>query len=102
MQVPVRSCVRLRPLTMQERQSHVGVAFTLSGKRLALRRDMLQHAGRADWLADAEYAFDAVFGPDTTNAHVFEHTAAQLVPTVLGGVSCSLVAYGQTGSGKTV
>ena len=66
---PVRSCVRLRPLSADERADGVGSAWVVNGgKRLGLRREVLEHEGRADYLADSEYAFDAVFGPSASTA----------------------------------
>ena len=49
----------------------------------------------------AAYAFDAVFGGETTQQFIFEKTALPLVDAALGGINVTFMTYGQTGSGKT-
>eukprot|EP01052_Picozoa_sp_SAG31_P054419 SAG31_NODE_14478_length_804_cov_1.026950_2_plen_144_part_01 len=46
------------------------------------------------------FEFDAVFGPDATQAAIFEDTR-QLVHSCCDGYNVCVFAYGQTGSGKT-
>ena len=48
----------------------------------------------------SSYLFDAVFGPDTTQATVFADTK-RLMQSALDGYNVCIFAYGQTGSGKT-
>ena len=93
----MRSCVRLRPLSRQDGDA----AWSITGKRLSLRRDVLEREGRAEWLANSEYAFDAVFSQEVSTATVYARAAAEVVPWVLKGVNCTVIAYGQTASGKT-
>ena len=47
------------------------------------------------------FQFDNVFGPETTQEHVFENVVKGLIPSVLSGFNATVFAYGQTGSGKT-
>lgn len=48
-----------------------------------------------------EYAFDAAFDADATQAQVFEKTAKPHIPAVLDGYNVTVFAYGATGAGKT-
>eukprot|EP00741_Cyanophora_paradoxa_P008271 tig00001284_g8001.t1 len=50
---------------------------------------------------EIQYAFDRVFGEDTTQREVYEGTAKGLVDYVLDGYNATVFAYGATGSGKT-
>ena len=63
---PVRACVRLRPLTLQEAALGVESAFAVSKtkKSLMLKKQALEMEGKMTWLASEEYEFDAVFGPE--------------------------------------
>ena len=81
---PVRSVVRLRPQEPRE------LAFAFSRTKLTIRREILEHEGRADWLTDSEYNFDAVLGPEATTSAVYEAAAAEIVPSVLKGINCTL------------
>ena len=47
-----------------------------------------------------EFAFDAVFDPESTQGAVFEDTR-NLIQSCLDGYNVCIFAYGQTGSGKT-
>ena len=51
---------------------------------------------------DQKFAFDAVYGPDSTNDQVFCGTTKDLVETIFNGYNCSVFAYGATGAGKTI
>jgi len=47
------------------------------------------------------YLFDRVFGPNATQAMVYEEAAKPIVKDVLSGYNGTIFAYGQTSSGKT-
>ena len=47
-----------------------------------------------------KYTFDSVYGPDITQAQIFEETKS-LVQSAIDGYNVCIFAYGQTGSGKT-
>ncbi|XP_067356030.1 kinesin heavy chain-like [Channa argus] len=47
------------------------------------------------------YVFDRVLPPNTTQEHVYDQCAKQIVKDVLGGYNGTIFAYGQTSSGKT-
>lgn len=96
MSAAIRSTVRLRPLATDEESAW----RVQPDGRICLRREVLQREGRADWLADSEYAFDAVFAANASTADVYAQAAADLIPLVVGGKNCTVLAYGQTASGK--
>ncbi|KAF7629873.1 Kinesin-like protein [Meloidogyne graminicola] len=45
--------------------------------------------------------YDKVFGPESTQLHVYNGIVDSLMKEVLNGYNCTVFAYGQTGSGKT-
>ncbi|RQM24627.1 hypothetical protein B5M09_003096 [Aphanomyces astaci] len=47
-----------------------------------------------------EFAFDQVYGPDSTQEDVYEHIDP-LIGSVMDGYNACVMAYGQTGAGKT-
>ena len=47
------------------------------------------------------FTFDTVFGPESTQAQVYEQVGKPVVEAVLEGYNATIFAYGQTGSGKT-
>lgn len=47
---------------------------------------------------DSAFAFDRVFGEDSTSAEVYEFTTSLLIDEVLNGFNCTCFAYGATGT----
>ncbi len=47
------------------------------------------------------FAFDHVYGADSTQTSVYDNTARPAVLSVLEGYNATILAYGQTGTGKT-
>lgn len=47
------------------------------------------------------FTFDQIFGPESTQAAIFEYSAVPLIGDVLNGYNSTIFAYGQTSSGKT-
>jgi len=47
------------------------------------------------------FAYDSVYGIDSTQQQVYDETAFPLVESVIGGFNGTMFAYGQTGCGKT-
>lgn len=52
-------------------------------------------------VAHHSFAFDTVFGADSSQEQVYSYTGKPLVLNVLEGYNATILAYGQTGSGKT-
>ncbi|XP_018423053.1 PREDICTED: kinesin-like protein KIF18B [Nanorana parkeri] len=50
---------------------------------------------------DLKFIFDHVFGEQSRQQEVFEHTTKPIIDGVLNGYNCSVFAYGATGAGKT-
>lgn len=48
-----------------------------------------------------EFDFHKVFGPNSTQASVYNGAGRRLVMDFVNGISGSMIVYGQTGSGKT-
>lgn len=102
--VNVQVAVRCRPLNDRERTS---------GERPVLRcaedrREVICSApsGPRKGASSAAnpkktYTYDQVFGPDATQAEVYEGIVEPIVDEVLQGYNCTVFAYGQTGTGKT-
>ncbi|XP_068165291.1 kinesin heavy chain-like [Antennarius striatus] len=52
-------------------------------------------------ITNKPYVFDRVLPPNTSQEHVYDQCAKQIVKDVLGGYNGTIFAYGQTSSGKT-
>merc|ERR1719347_892058 len=48
-----------------------------------------------------QFAFDRVFGNESSNQEVYENTTLGILDGLLEGYNCSVFAYGATGAGKT-
>ena len=87
--VPVRVVARVRPLlpfeTVQSTRSCVTVH---GGQTLVMGKD------RA-------FAFDAVYGPSSPQAGIYNEWVSPLVDGLFNGYNATVLAYGQTGTGKT-
>jgi centromeric protein E len=85
--------IRIRPLN--QREESAGTAWLWDD------RTVTQCALTGRPVANAAFAFDQVFGPETTNAVVFQKVARDLVNSAMNGINATIFAYGQTSSGKT-
>ncbi|XP_072282251.1 kinesin-like protein KIF18B [Pyxicephalus adspersus] len=59
------------------------------------------HEGTRRKGKDLKFIFDRVFGEQSRQQEVFEHTTKPIIDGVLNGYNCSVFAYGATGAGKT-
>lgn len=86
----IKVVCRFRPLNPSERNSGSQeiVSFPPGTK------DSVNIRGKS-------YLFDRVFGPNATQAQVYEEAAKPIVKDVLSGYNGTIFAYGQTSSGKT-
>lgn len=92
----MRVIVRVRPLLDTETENPDNepiVSASSSGRD----QKILVTAGNES----REFHFDQVFGPEASQADVYDSIGAPLVQHVLQGYNGSLLAYGQTRTGKT-
>lgn len=90
----VRVVARLRPLSAKELDENSKEAIKAGGGKAS--------AGQVVVEGQRTFEYDAVFGPQTTQAQVYEKTAGDTVKkNIFRGFNVTILAYGQTGSGKT-
>ena len=90
----VRVVARLRPLSAKELDENNKEAIKAGGGKAS--------AGQVVVDGQRTFEYDAVFGPQTTQAQVYEKTAGDTVKkNIFRGFNVTILAYGQTGSGKT-
>eukprot|EP00040_Diaphanoeca_grandis_P036411 m.232044 g.232044 ORF g.232044 m.232044 type:complete len:1131 (-) comp33613_c0_seq8:3838-7230(-) len=90
--VKVDVFVRVRPVNSKEDPASVNVSVVEDSNQLTV-------TDSAD--RPTVYEFDKVYGPDVSQAAIYEDAVAPIVDQVSRGLSCAVFAYGQTGSGKT-
>jgi len=96
--------VRTRPLSKKEtRNGQHSVVKTYCEDNIVRISKQARHGAvlRSEMGAQHEYQFDAVFGPNSTQADVYDSTTKDIVQQTLHGVNCTVFAYGATGAGKT-
>jgi len=59
------------------------------------------NGGKRETSESKEFAFDDVFGTQSTQERVYDSAVRPMVKDVLEGMNCTVFAYGQTGTGKT-
>lgn len=88
----IRVYCRVRPLSETEKEDAAKTAMSVE----IVDQMSISVKGRIK----NTYIFDSVFGPDSTQAQVFEETK-RLIQSAIDGYNVCIFAYGQTGSGKT-
>ncbi|MES1911213.1 MAG: hypothetical protein MHM6MM_003686 [Cercozoa sp. M6MM] len=90
----IRVFARFRPQNQREIDEGSVDVLSLSQDNRSLSLRMSDDSTR-------NFSFDHVFGPDSTQDGVFEHTALPIVEDVMSGYNATIFVYGQTGAGKT-
>ena len=85
----VKVAVRIRPLSEEE--------FLEDGTHCVNAVDEHQIVAGTDTF----FTFDHAFGPESSQAHLYETCVAELLHAAFEGFNATILAYGQTGSGKT-
>ncbi|CAD7701953.1 unnamed protein product [Ostreobium quekettii] len=86
----VRVAVRMRPLIAREK---------MAGARSCSVVD--SSSGCVFLGRERQFTFDYAFGPESTQAEVYNKCVAHLLEGCFDGYNATILAYGQTGSGKT-
>lgn len=87
----IRVYCRARPLSQKEQE--MGSSSIINMVDEFTVKVETKHGPKA-------FAFDAVFGPDSSQEKVFEDTK-RLIQSAVDGYNVCIFAYGQTGAGKT-
>ncbi|XP_022947588.1 kinesin-like protein KIN-7D, mitochondrial isoform X1 [Cucurbita maxima] len=83
--------IRFRPLSEREFQRGDEIAWYADGDKLV----------RNEYNPATAYAFDRVFGSQTSTPEVYEVAAQPVIKAAMEGVNGTVFAYGVTSSGKT-
>ncbi|PHU04707.1 Kinesin-related protein 11 [Capsicum chinense] len=83
--------VRFRPMSEREYQKGDEIAWYADGGKTV----------RNEYNPATAYAFDRVFGPQTSTQDVYEVAAQPVVKAAMEGIHGTVFAYGVTSSGKT-
>lgn len=83
--------IRFRPLSEREYQRGDEIAWYADGDKIV----------RNEYNPVTAYAFDRVFGQNTSTQEVYEVAARPVVKAAMEGINGTVFAYGVTSSGKT-
>ncbi|XP_075256672.1 uncharacterized protein LOC142349142 [Convolutriloba macropyga] len=86
----IKVICRVRPLNKKELAKGDKEAVNVTGNQVSMMDK-----------PDKKYNFDAVIGPNFTQAQVYDTAAKHVLEDVLNGYNGTIFAYGQTASGKT-
>ncbi|XP_051960808.1 kinesin-like protein KIF20A [Xyrauchen texanus] len=97
--------LRIRPLSEDERGDEQGCVNVQSEDSLLLRAPKdsrnMKSAERGVTQSLHKFSFTKIFGPQTSQQEVYDHTIREMVRDVLRGENRLLYTYGVTNSGKT-
>ena len=98
-------CVRVRPFKRGEEETTPCAVAGEDGRTLLAQRDERKGGAylRSQQATRTNYTFDATFGSDSTQQHVYESTTRPHVAPLADGSlpALTVIAYGATGAGKT-
>lgn len=81
---PVQVALRVRDLVPRERLEGFFSCINVSGSTTAVLG------------GERSFAFDYAFGPDTSQATVYDSSVRPLIESALSGINVSVLAYGAT------
>lgn len=95
--------VRIRPLSKKELTAGIqSCCQTLGSQTIAIRKGGDANGYlKSQQSVLSEYAFDCVFGENSTQEEVYRNTAKKFIPNFVNGKNVTVFAYGATGAGKT-
>lgn len=96
-------CVRVRPLI--EREIRAGeeevVQINDESKLITILEPMISSTVDSAAYSKHSFTFDQVFGPNVSQAQVYNQQCKQIIESVFRGFNATILAYGQTGTGKS-
>eukprot|EP00041_Stephanoeca_diplocostata_P028314 m.799552 g.799552 ORF g.799552 m.799552 type:complete len:1243 (+) comp23353_c0_seq6:264-3992(+) len=95
---------RVRPMSNAEILQGAKEVAKVVGEKVVVLLDPNEDADdvlRKNRSREKRYAFDHVFGPDTSQVGVYEKSCKFLLEGVINGYNATVFAYGPTGAGKT-
>lgn len=95
----IKVVCRIRPENQIEKSGNYARCVTFDSTNITI--DCQPESKMSDMVGTHNFAFDAIFGPDSWQVDVFNEVAAPVVKGVLEGFNGTIFAYGQTGSGKS-
>jgi kinesin family protein C1 len=99
----IRVFCRVRPVLPNEMEETAKITFPDEGndskELIVTGPESKSSLGTVNTL-QYPYKFDRVFGPESSNSHIFEEVS-QLIQSALDGYNCCIFSYGQTGTGKS-
>jgi len=100
----IRVAVRKRPINTKERDSGQVDVVTVNRTPAAAQITVHEPKQKVDltrYVESHKFAFDEVYGDDSTNEEIYAATCRPLVHFFVNKGKASCFAFGQTGSGKT-
>ncbi|KAE8304049.1 Kinesin-16 [Giardia duodenalis] len=96
-------CVRVRPLIEREIRAREEEVIQISdeSKVITILEPMISSTVDTAAYARHSFTFNQVFGPNVSQAQVYNQQCKQIIDSVFRGFNATILAYGQTGTGKS-